>query len=74
MPRAVPLTRSLAEANRQHLVDTKTYDTFQEDVHNALRAQLLAAVPDTFTAELKVPRVGYTGVTLLALLTHLWAN
>jgi hypothetical protein len=44
------------------------------DTDNTLRSQLIAACPDTFIRALKVPKLGYSNVTTLALLTHLWTT
>ena len=36
--------------------------------------QVIVAVPNKFVSDLKHARLGYTNVTCLELLTHLWAN
>ena len=43
-------------------------------VANALKKQLLAAVEDIFICSLKQPYIGYGNVTVLDLLTHLFAT
>ncbi|CAB9517303.1 hypothetical protein SEMRO_847_G210280.1 [Seminavis robusta] len=44
---------------------------FYKETQNALKKQLLEAVPDTFTKILKHEMYGYAQVTVLAILTHL---
>ena len=63
----------ITEINRQFLQDQKTFDIYCE-VSRALRAQVIAAVPDMFLSDVKHAKLGYANVTCLELHTHFWAN
>ena len=63
----------ITETNRQYLQDVKDYDTYNS-VATALKAMVIAAVPEAFLAELKNKITGYATKSVLDMLTHLWAN
>jgi hypothetical protein len=63
----------ITEANRQHLEAKQIFKTYHA-VDQALRKQVLAAVPDVYTRALKHATTGYGNITSLQLLTHLWTN
>ena len=61
----------IQEINRLHLVLLRIYRLYHA-VDKALVQQLLAAVDPLYVDALCHPRHGFTGVTCLHLLTHLW--
>lgn len=63
----------ITETNRQYLQDVKDYDTYNS-VATALKAMVIAAVPEAFLAELKNKITGYATKSVLDMLTHLWAH
>ena len=60
----------LTSANRAHDLATKIHVQWTT-VGNALKQQTLGAVDDRYTRSLKDPHIGYAGVTVLEILTHL---
>lgn len=63
----------ITRLNREFDTATTIYATYRL-VGNALKKQLLAAVDDIFICSLKAPYIGYGNVTVLDLLTHLFAT
>ena len=57
----------ITDINRQYLQDQKAFNTYCE-VSRALRAQVIAVVPDKFVSDLKHATLGYANVTCLELL------
>ena len=63
----------ITEINRQHLEQKQVFHTYHE-VDQALRNQIIAAVPDVYIWALKHTTTGFGNVTSLQLLSHLWSN
>jgi hypothetical protein len=63
----------ITEANRQHLEAKQIFKTYHE-VDQALRKQILAAVPHVYIRALKHITTGYGNTTSYQLLSHLWTN
>jgi hypothetical protein len=74
LPETMQMTaaqRTVALAEYQHnQVEFQTF-TFTT---NALRQQLIKAIPSTYISTLQDPEWGYSRVSPLAILTHLWAE
>ncbi|CAB9530275.1 hypothetical protein SEMRO_2814_G337720.1 [Seminavis robusta] len=68
-----PTGAQIAETNRLYAADETKFLIYKA-TETALQKQLLEAIPDTYTKELKHEMYGYAQVTTLALLTHLDAN
>ena len=66
-------TNQITRLNRDFDTATTIYATYRM-VGNALTKQLLAAVDDIFICSLKAPYIGYGNVTVLDMLTHLFAT
>jgi hypothetical protein len=60
----------ITETNRRFRSDTTTFEQYCITAA-ALKAQLIAAVPDTYIHELRIPGLGYATVTALDILDHL---
>lgn len=60
----------ITEANRQYNADLLEASVFNS-VHNNLKKQLLAAVPETYLDELRHESLGFAKVTVLQMLAHL---
>ena len=61
---------AMTETNRQHKADQKEYDTFIA-VQNALRSQLIAAVPYKYIETLSDPDIAFGNTPVLTIFTHL---
>jgi hypothetical protein len=64
---------TVAAALQQHKDDKQAFKTYH-DVDKTLRSLLLAAVPRNYVMALHDPTMGFSLVTTLQLLTHLWIN
>ena len=65
--------RATPAAIRTH--DTATYEhRLYHSTDKALKKILLAACPDIYLSAVKHPRTGYSNVTTLQMLTHLWTT
>jgi hypothetical protein len=64
---------AITETNRQHAAAQKEYATFIA-VENALRSQLIAAVPYKYIQVLSDPDVSFGNTPVLAIITHLMAT
>jgi hypothetical protein len=60
----------ISEANRQHLVQQQTFQTYT-NVDAALRSQLIEATPTPYLAAIRHADLGFGGLTCLQLLNHL---
>ena len=63
----------IASLNRAFDKEFQIYSDFVA-VGNALKKQLLAAVEDIYICSLKQPYIGYGNVTVLQIITHLYAT
>ena len=61
---------AMIETNRQHKADQKEYSTFVA-MQNALRSQLIAAVPYKYIEKLSDPDIAFGNTPVLTMLTHL---
>ena len=68
-----PTAPQIAEGNRKHLIAQTTFRTYC-DTDKALRNMLIEAVPDIYLRKIKDKQIGYSNVTCLQVLTHLWDN
>jgi hypothetical protein len=78
-PGRVPVYPGNASAHQRHQIADEHKAALREflvykDTNNALRSQLIAACPDQYLRPLKHLTLGYSQVTTLQLLTHLWAT
>ena len=77
-PGALPATAGLPAATRA--ITLQEHKTQQDEfnlytfVENALRQQLIKAVPDDYIKALEDPTFGYSNSSALDILTHLWDN
>lgn len=60
----------ITETNRSFLAHSVAYERYCVTAA-ALKALILAAVPDTFTNKLRLPGLGYATISALDILTHL---
>jgi uncharacterized phage-associated protein len=63
----------VTETTRIHTVELAEYRTYTA-TDRALRALIIAACPLTYIKTLQDRELGFTNVTTIALLTHLWTN
>ncbi len=68
-----PTAPQIAEGNRKHLIAQTEFRTYC-DTDKALRNMLIEAVPDIYLRKIKDKQIGYSNVTCLQVLTHLWKN
>jgi hypothetical protein len=62
---------AITETNRQHKADQREHAVFIA-TQNALRSQLLAAVPYKYIQVLEDPDISFANTPVLDILTHLW--
>ncbi len=68
-----PTAPQITEGNRKHLIAQTAFRTYK-DTDKALRNMLIDAVPDIYLRKIKDKQIGYSNVTCLQVLTHLWDN
>ena len=77
-PGPLPATAAMTTAVRSIVMEEYKYNQAEFHLYsfteNALRQQLLKAVPDTHVKALQDPLLGYSTSTTLSILTHLWTN